>query len=86
MNGHTLSAGESMIVCSPHDADNKPLAYDRSNPAWIEMDKERARVSVEICYSSTLGECWTLRGGGSSPGITTETHHCPTRSELTFKQ
>jgi hypothetical protein len=50
------------------------------------MNKERFRVTAEICYCSTLGECWILRAGGLTPGTTTETSRCPTSSDITFQQ
>jgi hypothetical protein len=63
-----------MNVFTPHDPEGNALT-DRANPLWIEMNKDRGRVSVEICYSSTLGECWTLRAGAMSAGTTTDTHN-----------
>ena len=58
-------------VFTPHDAENNPLNFDKSNPLWVKMNKDRLRVTVEICYCSTLGECWTLRGRRDD----TEHHH-----------
>jgi hypothetical protein len=86
ISGHVFSAGESMTVFTPRDANGNPLIYDKSNPLWAELDKGRGHVRVEICYSSTLGECWTLHAGGLTAGTTTETHRCPTRSAITFQQ
>jgi len=43
------------------------VAREKSEPALGEDDKDRLRVTVEICYSSTLDECWTLRAGGLTP-------------------
>lgn len=86
MNGHVLAPNESMTVVTPRDASNNPLVVDKSNPLWVKMNKERVRVSVEICYSSTLGECWTLRATGLKPGTTTDTRRCPTPSESSFQQ
>lgn len=87
MNGHVLSAGESIKVFSPNDADNNPLNFNKSNPLWVELNKDRNRVTVEICYSSTLGESWTLQAGGpTSTSTTTETRRCPTPSETSFQQ
>jgi hypothetical protein len=85
MNGHVLAPNESMTVFTPHDPEGNALT-DRSNPLWAEMNKDRGRVSVEICYSSTLGECWTLRASGLTAGTTTETRRCPTPSAITFQQ
>ena len=85
MNGHVLAPNESMTVLTPHDPEGNPLT-DRSNPLWVEMNKDRGRISVEICYSSTLGECWTLRASGLAAGSTTETSRCPKQSDITFQQ
>jgi hypothetical protein len=86
MSNHVLSAGESMTLLTPHDLNGSPLVFDRSNPLWVEMNKARARVAVEICYCSTLGECWTLRSGGAKSATTTETRRCPSPSADTFQQ
>ena len=86
MNGHVLSAGESMIVFTPRNPENNPLVFDKSNPLWIEMNKQRERVAVEICYCSTLGECWTLRSGAMTTGTTTETSRCPSPSATSFQE
>jgi hypothetical protein len=85
ITGHVFAPNESMDVLTPRDADMNALT-DRSNPLWIELNKDRGRVWVEICYSSTLGECWTLRANGLMPGTTTETGRCPTPSDITFQQ
>ena len=86
MNGRVLAPNESMTVVTSRDANNNPLVFDKSNPLWVTMNKERFRVTAEICYCSTLGECWTLRAGGLTPGTTTETSRCPTSSDITFQQ
>jgi hypothetical protein len=87
MSGHVFAAGESMTIITPGDAANNPIAFDRSNPLWVKMNKERFRVTAEICYSSTLGECWTLRAGGpTSASTTVETRRCPSPSATSFQQ
>jgi hypothetical protein len=87
MTDHAFAAGESMTVFTPRDAEDNPLTFNKSNPLWVKMNKERERVTVEICYSSTLGECWTLRAGGpTSSSTTTETRRCPTPSAISFQQ
>jgi len=85
ITGHVFAAGESMDVFTPHDPEGNALT-DRSNPLWVEMNKDRGRVSVEICYSSTLGECWTLRAASLTAGTTTQTRRCPSPSDITFQQ
>jgi hypothetical protein len=86
MSFHVIAAGESRTVFTAHDPENNPLKYDRSNPLWVKMNKERLRVSVEICYCSTLDECWTLRASGFTPSTTTESRRCPTSSAISFQQ
>lgn len=85
MNGHVLAPNESMTVFTPHGPEGNPLT-DRSNPLWVEMNKDRGRVSVEICYASTLGDCWTLRVSGLKAGTTTETSRCPEKLDIAFEQ
>ena len=86
MSGYVFAAGESRTVFTPRDPENNPLNFDKSNPLWVKMNKDRLRVTVEICYCSTLGECWTLRGGGTTPNTTTSTRRCPDSSAITFQQ
>jgi hypothetical protein len=86
MNGYVFAAGESRTVFTPRDPGNNPLNFDKSNPVWVKMNKERLRITAEICYCSTLGECWTLRAGGPTPSTTVETRRCPSPSAITFQQ
>jgi hypothetical protein len=86
MRGRVFAAGESLDVFTPHDDGQNPVAFDRSNPLWQKLNTGRERVTVEICYCSTLGECWIVRGGGKTPNTTTPTRHCPSSSAITFQQ
>jgi hypothetical protein len=86
ISGHTFSAGESMDVMVPHNFDGGPLAADKSNPLWTALNKERGRIAIEICYSSTLGDCWILRRDPNGPSTTTEVRTCPDRSADSFEQ
>ena len=86
MSNHVLSAGESMDVMTPYETEGNPIKFDRSNPLWAKLNKDRERVTVEICYSSALGECWILRADGLGVSTTSETGHCPARSTISFQQ
>lgn len=87
VSGHVFAAGETMTIWTPRDLENNPLVFDKSNPLWVKMNKDRDRVTVEICYCSTLGECWTLSAGGpTSSSTTTETRSCPSSSSISFQQ
>ena len=85
MTGHVLSAGESMNILVPHSDEGKPLTSEKSDPLYAAADEARKRVGVEICYCSTLGECWTVRSDGSSSS-TVSTRTCPGPSATTFEQ
>jgi hypothetical protein len=86
MSNRVFAAGESRNVFTPHDDTHVPIPFDKSNPLWAKLNTGRDRVTVEICYCSTLGECWTLRGGGTTVSTTTPTRDCPTSSAITFQQ
>jgi hypothetical protein len=86
MSGRVFSAGESLHVFTPHNDSQQPVAFDRSNPLWQTLNTGRERVTVEICYCSTLDECWIVRGGGKAPNVTTPTRQCPGASAITFQQ
>ena len=86
MRARVLSAGESLTVFTPRDSENNPINFDKLNPLFVGMNKDRERVAVEICYGSTLGEYWTLRAGGKSRSSTTEVRSCPGPSATSFEQ
>jgi hypothetical protein len=75
-----------MTILTPQDLNGSPLTFDKSNALWVKMNKARARVAAEICYCSTLGECWTLHGSMANASTTTETRGCPGPSATTFQQ
>src|SRR5437016_8383441 len=41
MSGHVLAAGESMTVYTPHDPENNPLNFDKSNPLCVKLNNDR---------------------------------------------
>jgi hypothetical protein len=86
MSGHVIAAGESMTIFTPHGPEGNPIVFDKSNPVYVQMNEDRARISVEVCYSSTLGDCWLLRAGGKTRNVTTAIGHCPSSSETSFVQ
>lgn len=85
ISGHVFSAGESLPVLIPKDADGALLTSDKPGSLWAVLNQERARVGVEICYCSTLGDCWLLRSGPNG-NSTPETNTCPAPSDKSFQQ
>ena len=86
MSGRVFAAGETRNVFTPFDDAQHPVAFDKSNPLWEKWNTARFRVTAEICYCSTLDECWTVRGGGKTSNTTTPTRQCPGPSAITFEQ
>jgi hypothetical protein len=85
IGGHVLAAGETMEALIPGDDENHPLAFEKRGPLFDALDNGRRRVAIDICYCSTLGECWILHNGPDG-NSTTETRTCPGKSSTTFEQ
>ena len=83
--GRVLSAGESIEVMSPLDPSGARLLA-KSGPLGEQLNRARFRIGVEICYCSTLGDCWTLHADWKAPPTTVETRRCPAPSAITFQQ
>ena len=86
MNNHVLAPGEEQKILIPFGPDGGPINFDRTNELWKKLNESRLHVEVEICYSSTLDECWTLRASGLGPSTTTKCRNCPPRSVNSFEQ
>ena len=83
--GRTVSPGESIDVLVPWGKGG-PLKLADHDPLYEKLNETRSKVSVAICYCSTLGDCWTLQAGKSDADTTVETRHCPAKSDSTFLQ
>lgn len=83
ITGHVLSAGESMNILIPFGEDGRPLSFE--NRDFEAADQARQHIGLEICYCSTLGECWTLRSDNNG-NSTVSTTTCPGRSATTFDE
>jgi hypothetical protein len=84
MVGSVLSPGESVNILVPLGPDGKPLTIPFSSPLADQMNKARFRVSIEICFSSTLGEYWTFRKDQGANNNIVETSSCPAPSAEDF--
>jgi hypothetical protein len=79
ISGRVLSAGENLAIFVPHFDDTQ-------RDLRAAFDKDRFRIGVEICYCSTLGDCWTLTAPSRLPARTYETRRCPAPSPTKVKQ
>ncbi len=86
MNSRVLSPGETISILVPYGSDSRPLTPASSDPLGPQADKARNRVAVEICFSSTLGECWMLRTDQNTNSTTTAISSCPEPSVGDFRE
>jgi hypothetical protein len=80
IHNRVLSAGEAVDILTPRDAAGAML------PAGGPFDAGRQRFGIEVCYCSTLGDCWTLVNRPNAPSAINETARCPAQSERSFQQ
>lgn len=82
-----MAPAEEVSLFEPRDAKSgQPVALTPPGSYGARFNVERFRVGVEICYCSTLDECWTLRAGGRQKPSTTPIARCPQPSAKTFQQ
>jgi hypothetical protein len=84
ISGHVLAAGEVLNAFVWKESQGTRSA-DETNALRAQLDEARQRLEMEICYCSTLGECWILRTGPGGKSIT-ETRTCPGPSATTFQE
>ena len=85
MTGRVLSPGESINILVPYGSDDKPITPTTADPLGPQLEKARNRVAIEVCFSSTLGEHWTLRKEPEANGTIVETSVCPAPSVTDFQ-
>ena len=71
-----LSPGEELHVFELREKGRAAEIFNRA----------RFRIGVEICYCSTLGDCWTFVKEPTGSPSTDETRRCPAPSAITFQQ
>ena len=84
IHDRVLAAGEELVILEPREAAG-PLTYDKPGSPGDLFNRGRSRIGVDICYCSTLGDCWTLHGA-QKDSTTSETKRCPARAEISFSQ
>jgi hypothetical protein len=80
-----LSPGESIDILVPRDANSAPLTVGTPGGDGAAFDRQRRRIGAEICYCSTLDDCWTLRVRPGQRDSTSEAR-CPAPSARTFRR
>lgn len=65
IGGRVLSAGEGVPVFIP------------KGEIAAKFDQDRFRVGMELCYCSTLGDCWRIVSPPRQRSVTTDVRGCP---------
>jgi hypothetical protein len=87
IHDRVLSAGESKTLFTPIDADKGgPMKVGPEGSPGARFDKARFKIGAEICYCSTLDDCWTLIQRPDIEPAVVETVHCPAHSATSFRQ
>jgi len=82
-----LSAGETLPVLEPRDDNGTGLPRGGPGSAGELINEAlRSRITIEICYCSTLGDCWMLIDRPNAPTATEELRRCPAEPADAFRQ
>jgi hypothetical protein len=82
-----VSAGEKMNALSPREyRTSEGLKVGPEGSLGARFNVARFRIGAEICYCSTLDDCWTLYSRLDEEPRVVETRRCPARSAITFQQ
>lgn len=85
LGNHILSPGERLNMYTLTRA-GQPIGVGKEgSPEW-RFNQDRLRVGVEICYCSTLDECWTLKVRRQETPEQVPTARCPQPNERSFRQ
>jgi hypothetical protein len=84
--GTVLSPGESVEMVSLGDLKHEPLVAGPPGSIGDLANRGRRHIGVEVCYCSTLDDCWTLVSQPGKPAETLATPRCPSLSPRSFLQ
>jgi hypothetical protein len=81
-----LSPGETVHILTPYNEAGEPMKVGHEGSDGARLNEGRRRVGVEICYCSTLGDCWLLKAAEGADESREQTSHCPGPSSSSFQQ
>jgi hypothetical protein len=81
LSGRVFAPNESADTLIPYDAEGHVLT---SGAASQDMQKAIARIGVDLCYCSTLHDCWRLIDDRER--TFDQVSHCPTEQDDDFRQ
>lgn len=81
-----LAPNETVTMLTPEDDSGAPLHVGPPGSAGALLNEGRHHLAVEVCYCSTLGDCWMLNAGARKMATTVPVRACPAPSARTFQQ
>ena len=81
-----LSPNETLTILTPYDGEGEPLRVGPPGSPGALFDEGSLRIGIEVCYCSTLGDCWILKSGGRVAESRSEVRRCPAPSRRTFRE
>jgi hypothetical protein len=81
-----LSPNETLHMVTPYDDNGELLTMHSPGGASALFNEGRMHLGVEICYCSTLGDCWMLNSSGRGVESRSEVRNCPKPSARTFRE
>jgi hypothetical protein len=79
-----LSPNETVIALTMIDDKGEPLRVGPDGSPGALFNEGRLHVGIEVCYCSTLGDCWILKSSARGTNDRSAVRACPKRSERTF--
>ena len=87
IHDRVFSAGESKIIFTPAEKDTgQSLKVGPEGSVGARFNVARFKIGAEICYCSTLGDCWTMTVLPHNESSIVETARCPRHSATSFLQ
>ncbi len=81
-----LAPNETVHLLTPYDDAGEPLKNGPAGSVGARFNEGRLHIGIEICYCSTLGDCWLFKGGARVAETRAEVSRCPAPSARTFRE
>jgi len=79
-----LAPNETVIALTMMDDKGEPLRVGPPGSPGALFNEGRLHLGIEVCYCSTLGDCWMLKSTARGADERSSVRACPKRSERTF--
>jgi hypothetical protein len=84
LNCRIVAAGETFDMLRLHDEGGNDARVGKGQSVANKFWDARTRAQIEVCYCSTLDECWQLVAKATEAPVTTPVRRCPPPSAASF--